>query len=139
MTDTSKITVSHRERLCLVYIRQSTLAQTRVNTESLERQYELAGLAQRLGWDRSLVRVIDDDLGMSGAEAAGRAGFQDLVAEVALGRVGLIVGLEASRLARSNADWYQLLGAPRGAAYSCGDGRAPPPGRRSGLVKLEAA
>jgi DNA invertase Pin-like site-specific DNA recombinase len=103
VTDTSKITVSHRERLCLVYIRQSTLAQTRVNTESLERQYELAGLAQRLGWDRSLVRVIDDDLGMSGAEAAGRAGFQDLVAEVALGRVGLIVGLEASRLARSNS------------------------------------
>jgi Resolvase, N terminal domain len=139
VTDTSKITVSHRERLCLVYIRQSTLAQTRVNTESLERQYELAGLAQRLGWDRSLVRVIDDDLGMSGAEAAGRAGFQDLVAEVALGRVGLIVGLEASRLARSNADWYRLLGAPRGAVYSCGDGRAPPPGRRSGLVKLEAA
>ena len=86
--------MSHRERLCLVYIRQSTLVQTRVSTESLERQYELAGLAERLGWDRSLVRVIDDDLGMSGAEAAGRAGFQDLVAEVALGRVGLIVGLE---------------------------------------------
>jgi hypothetical protein len=139
VTDTSKITASHRERLCLVYVRQSTLVQTRVNTESLERQYELAGLAERLGWDRSLVRVIDDDLGMSGAEAAGRAGFQDLVAEVALGRAGLIAGLEASRLARSNADWYQLLGAPRGAVYSCGDGRAPPPGRRSGLVKLEAA
>jgi hypothetical protein len=69
VTDSSKITVSHRERLCLVYIRQSTLVQTRVNTESLERQYELAGLAERLGWDRSLVRVIDDDLGMSGAEA----------------------------------------------------------------------
>jgi hypothetical protein len=139
VTDTSKITASHRDRLCLVYVRQSTLAQTRVNTESLERQYELAGLAVRLGWDRDRVRVVDADLGLSGAEAAGREGFQDLVAEVALGRAGLILGLEASRLARSNADWYQLLGAPRGAVYSCGDARAPPLGRRSGLVKLEAA
>ena len=62
-----------------------------------------------LGWARDQVRVVDADLGRSGAEAAGREGFQDLVAEVALGRVGLIFGLEASRLARSNADWYQLL------------------------------
>ena len=69
MTEGSKITASHRSRRCIVYVRQSTLAQTRANTESLERQYELAGLAERLGWDRSLVRVIDDDLGMSGAEA----------------------------------------------------------------------
>jgi len=136
VTDTSKITVSHRERLCLVYIRQSTLAQTRVNTESLERQYELAGLAQRLGWDRSLVRVIDDDLGMSGAEAAGRAGFQDLVAEVALGRVGLIVGLEASRLARSNADWYQLLDlcGMTGTLIADGDGIYDPSAYSDRLV-----
>jgi len=139
VTDTSKITASHRERLCLVYVRQSTLAQTRVNTESLERQYELPGRAVALGWDRERVRVVDADLGLSGADAAGREGFQQLVAEVALGRAGLVTGLEASRLARSNSDWYQLLGAPRGAVYSCGDGRAPPPGRRSGLVKLEAA
>ena len=68
-----------------------------------------------------------------------REGFEGLVAEVALGQVGIIVALEASRLARDNAAWYRLLGAPRGAVYSCGDGRAPPPGRRSGLVKLEAA
>ena len=109
MTDISKITASHRERLCLVYVRQSTLAQTRVNTESLERQYELAGRAVALGWDRERVQVVDADLGLSGADAAGREGFQQLVAEVALGRAGLVMGLEASRLARSNSDWYQLL------------------------------
>jgi DNA invertase Pin-like site-specific DNA recombinase len=109
VSDVSKITASHRDRLCLVYVRQSTLAQTRVNTESLERQYELAGRAAALGWDRERVRVVDADLGLSGADAAGREGFQQLVAEVALGRAGLILGLEASRLARSNADWYQLL------------------------------
>lgn len=109
MTDVSKITASHRERLCLVYVRQSTLAQTRVNTESLERQYELAGRAVALGWDRERVCVVDADLGLSGADAAGREGFQHLVSEVALGRAGLIIGLEASRLARSNSDWYQLL------------------------------
>jgi DNA invertase Pin-like site-specific DNA recombinase/predicted DNA-binding transcriptional regulator AlpA len=109
VTDTSKISASHRERLCLVYVRQSTLAQTRVNTESLERQYELAGRAVMLGWARHQVQVVDADLGLSGADAAGREGFQHLVSEVALGRVGLIIGLEASRLARSNSDWYQLL------------------------------
>jgi hypothetical protein len=139
MTDASKITASHRSRRCMVYVRQSTLAQTRANTESLERQYELAGRAVALGWSPGQVQVVDADLGLSGAQAANRGGFQELVAQVALGRVGLILGLEASRLARSNSDWYQLLGAPRGAVYSCGDGRAPPPGRRSGLVKLEAA
>src|SRR5689334_5582397 len=76
VTDTSKITASHRVRLCLVYVRQSTLAQTRANTESLERQYELAGRAVALGWDRERVRVVDAGLGLSGADAAGREGFQ---------------------------------------------------------------
>jgi DNA invertase Pin-like site-specific DNA recombinase len=136
MTDTSKITPSHRDRLCLVYIRQSTLAQTRVNTESLERQYELAGLAVRLGWDRDRVRVVDADLGLSGAEAAGREGFQDLVAEVALGRAGLILGLEASRLARSNADWYQLLDlcGMTGTLIADGDGIYDPAAYSDRLV-----
>jgi DNA invertase Pin-like site-specific DNA recombinase len=109
MTDVSKITSSHRSRRCLVYVRQSTLAQTRANTESLERQYELAGRAVALGWGPGQVQVVDADLGLSGALAANREGFQELVAQVALGRVGLILGLEASRLARSNSDWYQLL------------------------------
>ena len=97
MTDVSKITASHRERLCLVYVRQSTLAQTRVSTESLERQYELAGRAVALGWDRERVRVVDADLGLSGADAAGREGFQHLVSEVALGRAGLIIGRELEK------------------------------------------
>src|SRR6266536_3043064 len=109
MTDASKITASHRSRRCMVYVRQSTLAKTRANTESLERQYELAGRAVALGWSPGQVQVVDADLGLSGAQAANRGGFQELVAQVALGRVGLILGLEASRLARSNSDWYQLL------------------------------
>jgi hypothetical protein len=83
--------------------------------------------------------VIDDDLGVSAATADSRKGFARLVTEVTMGRVGVVLGIEMSRLARSGRDWHQLLGAPRGAVYSCGDGRAPPPGRRSGRVKLEAA
>ena len=136
MTDASKITASHRERLCLVYVRQSTLAQTRVNTESLERQYELAGRAVTLGWAREQVQVVDADLGLSGADAAGREGFQHLVSEVALGRVGLIIGLEASRLARSNSDWYQLLDlcGMTGTLIADGDGIYDPSGYSDRLV-----
>ena len=134
-----KITASHRARDAYVYVRQSTLLQVQVHTESLARQYDLRQQAAGLGWPAHQVVVIDEDLGRSGATAAGRAGFSELVADVGLGKAGIILALEVSRLARSNADWYQLLGAPRGAVYSCGDGRAPPPGRRSGLVKLEAA
>jgi DNA invertase Pin-like site-specific DNA recombinase len=136
VTDISKITASHRERLCLVYVRQSTLAQTRANTESLERQYELAGRAVALGWDRERVQVVDADLGLSGADAAGREGFQQLVAEVALGRAGLVMGLEASRLARSNSDWYQLLDlcAVTGTLIADGDGIYDPAAYSDRLV-----
>jgi len=136
VTDTSKITASHRERLCLVYVRQSTLAQTRANTESLERQYELAGRAVALGWHRERVRVVDADLGLSGADAAGREGFQQLVAEVALGRAGLVMGLEASRLARSNSDWYQLLDlcGVTGTLIADGDGIYDPAAYSDRLV-----
>jgi DNA invertase Pin-like site-specific DNA recombinase len=136
VTDTSKITASHQERLCLVYVRQSTLAQTRANTESLERQYELAGRAVALGWDRERVRVVDADLGLSGADAAGREGFQQLVAEVALGRAGLVMGLEASRLARSNSDWYQLLDlcGVTGTLIADGDGIYDPAAYSDRLV-----
>jgi DNA invertase Pin-like site-specific DNA recombinase len=109
------------------------------NTESTLRQYDLASRARQLGWPQEAIRVIDGDLGISGSVTGQRDGFEGMVAEVALGQVGIILALEASRLARDNAAWYRLLGAPRGAVYSCGDGRAPPPGRRSGLVKLEAA
>jgi DNA invertase Pin-like site-specific DNA recombinase len=95
--------------MAVVYVRQSTLAQTRYNTESLERQYELARRAVELGWGPAQVRVIDEDLGRSGANSSARSGFQALVADVGLGKVGLVLGIEVSRLARRNADWYQLL------------------------------
>jgi hypothetical protein len=141
LTDTasSKVTAAHLARTALLYVRQSSLKQVLHNTESAIRQYDLRGRAIALGWAASQITVIDIDQGHSGASAADREGFQQLVAEVSLGRAGIVLGLECSRLARNSADWHQLLGAPRGAAYSCGDGRAPPPGRRSGLVKLEAA
>lgn len=111
MNDSSKVSASHRAngRLAVIYVRQSTVAQTQVNTESLQRQYELVNRAVELGWDPSYVKVIDEDLGRSGADASRRSGFQSLVADVGLGRVGLVLGIEVSRLARRNADWYHLL------------------------------
>ena len=104
-----KITASHRARDAYVYVRQSTLGQVRVHTESLARQYDLRGKATALGWAADQITVIDIDQGQSGASAADREGFQQLVAEVSLGRAGIVLGLECSRLARTNADWHQLL------------------------------
>lgn len=109
MSGPSKIARVHLERLALVYIRQSSLAQVREHTESTARQYALADEAVRLGWDAAKVLVIDADLGMSGRSAAGRTGFKELVSRVCLGEVGAIVGLEVSRLARSSADLQRLL------------------------------
>jgi DNA invertase Pin-like site-specific DNA recombinase len=105
----AKITASHRARDAYVYVRQSTLLQVQVHTESLARQYDLRQRAVLLGWPAGQVVVIDEDLGRSGANAAGRTGFAGLVADVGLGKAGIILALEVSRLARSNADWYQLL------------------------------
>src|SRR5713226_3665173 len=99
----------HRERLAVVYVRQSTVQQVLNHQESTRLQYGLASRAQTLGWEASRVLVIDDDLGKSGAHAEGRAGFQRLVSEVSLDHVGIILGIEMSRLARSNKDWHQLL------------------------------
>ena len=104
-----KIGAVHLGRDAYVYVRQSTLTQVREHTESLARQYELRERAVALGWDAHQVRVIDADLGRSGSEATAREGFKDLVADVGLGRVGIVFGIEVSRLARNNADWYQLL------------------------------
>ncbi len=104
-----KVTAAHRRRLAAVYVRQSTLIQVERNKESTARQYGLAARAVALGWPRSAVRVIDEDLGISGASAAGRGGFGQLTEQVALGQVGIILALEVSRLARNNADWYRLL------------------------------
>jgi Resolvase, N terminal domain len=135
----SKVSAGHLARAAYLYVRQSTLRQVLTNTESTVRQYALRQKAIALGWPAGQVITIDVDQGQSGASAADREGFQRLVTEVGMGRAGIVLGLEVSRLARNNADWHRLLGAPRGAVYSGGDGRAPPPGRRSGLVKRAAA
>lgn len=106
---TSKITPRHLDRLAIVYVRQSTMQQVLHNQESTRGQYNLVDRAITLGWPRERVLVIDDDLGRSGASAEGRPGFQRLVAEVGLNHVGLILGVEMSRFARSSSDWHQLL------------------------------
>lgn len=109
MSDARTITPTHRERLAIVYVRQSTMTQVREHTESTARQYALAEEATRLGWDASKILVIDADLGLSGRSGTTRAGFQELVSRVCLGEVGAILGLEVSRLARSSADLQRLL------------------------------
>jgi DNA invertase Pin-like site-specific DNA recombinase len=109
MSDHSKITAAHLRRRALVYVRQSTPAQVEYNRESTERQYRLAERAVELGWAREHISVLDQDLGISGSGLAERAGFTHMTAEVALGQVGIVLGLEVSRLARNNADWYRLL------------------------------
>jgi hypothetical protein len=109
MNDQSKVTADHLRRDAYLYVRQSSLYQVANNTESARRQYDLRGRAVALGWASDQVTVIDIDQGQSGASAADREGFQQLVAEVSLGRAGIVLGLECSRLARNSADWHQLL------------------------------
>ena len=104
-----KIQRQHRERSAIVYIRQSTVQQVERHQESTRLQYALVERAFQFGWARETIIVIDDDLGRSGATIEGRLGFQRLVAEVGLGNVGLVLGVEMSRLARSCRDWHQLL------------------------------
>jgi DNA invertase Pin-like site-specific DNA recombinase len=110
-TDTaaSKVTAAHLSRRAVLYVRQSSLKQVIHNTESAIRQYDLRGRAIGLGWASDQITVIDIDQGQSGASAADREGFQQMVAEVSLGRAGIVLGLECSRLARNSADWHQLL------------------------------
>jgi DNA invertase Pin-like site-specific DNA recombinase/predicted DNA-binding transcriptional regulator AlpA len=109
MTDLSKIKPTHTQRAALVYVRQSTLSQVEHNRESTARQYALADRACQLGWPKERVVIIDEDLGLSGASADKRSGFVRMTSEVALAHVGLILGIEVSRLARNNADWYRLI------------------------------
>ena len=104
-----KITSAHLARMAYLYVRQSTLRQVVENTESTQRQYALRNRAMALGWPLDRIIVIDSDLGQSGASAADREGFQRLVTEVSLGRVGIVLGLEVSRLARNSTDWHRLL------------------------------
>jgi DNA invertase Pin-like site-specific DNA recombinase len=109
MSELSKITSDHLRRRAVVYVRQSSTTQVEHNRESTARQYQLAERAVALGWTRDQVKVFDEDLGVSGSGLAERAGFARMTAEVALGEVGIVLGLEVSRLARNNADWYRLL------------------------------
>src|SRR5467141_3244987 len=109
MNERAKITASHLSRQAIVYLRQSSAAQVEHNRESTDRQYALAAKARELGWPNDRIIVIDEDLGLSGSGFAARSGFARLTAEVALAHVGLVLGLEVSRLARNNADWHRLI------------------------------
>jgi DNA invertase Pin-like site-specific DNA recombinase len=109
MNEAGKLAPAHLRRAAIVYIGQSTASQLERNRESTDRQYALAERAVALGWPRHAVRVIDADLGRSGASVTGRSGFGELTEAVALGGVGLVLALEVSRLARNNSDWYRLL------------------------------
>ena len=104
-----KITATHLERKAVVYIRQSTLKQVQNNTESLHNQRALVERAQAFGWNATRIEVLDADLGHTAATTEGRDDFTQLAAQLALGHVGIVFGWEVSRLARNNADWYQLL------------------------------
>ena len=109
MSETAKITASHLRRCAFVYVRQSSAAQVAYNRESTDRQYQLVDRAVALGWKRDQVDVVDEDLGISASGLAERSGFSHMAAQVALGHAGIVIGLEVSRLARNNADWYRLL------------------------------
>jgi DNA invertase Pin-like site-specific DNA recombinase len=124
MSDRGKVSARHRQRRAVVYVRQSTPGQVERNTESGARQYALAERAVELGWPPESVVVVDEDTGRSAAWARSRIGFRELVAEVGLGNVGAILALEVSRLARSSADWHQLLDlcALTGTLICDGDG-----------------
>jgi Resolvase, N terminal domain len=104
-----KLSPWHRDRLAVVYVRQSTPQQVLAHQESTRLQYGLVERARAWGWTPARILIIDDDLGRSGTTAEGRTGFQRLVSEFSLDHVGLILGIEMSRLARSNKDWHQLL------------------------------
>jgi DNA invertase Pin-like site-specific DNA recombinase len=104
-----QISTAHRAKQAYVYVRQSSVNQMKHHRESTELQYRLVDRAIRFGWPRERVRVIDEDLGKSGASSSERSGFQKLIAEIGLGNAGLVVSLDASRLARNNRDWHQLL------------------------------
>ena len=105
----SKVTNEHLAKLAYVYVRQSSLNQVMRHAESTNLQYELVERAVQLGWPSARIQVIDEDLGKSGATTDLRLGFQSLMTEIGLGKVGIVLSLDASRLSRNNADWYQLL------------------------------
>lgn len=105
----SKVDAQHLAKLAVVYVRQSSARQVRENIESTRLQYDLAKRAELYGWPPERIDVIDDDLGVSGKSLEGRSGFRRLLAEISLGHVGIVMGIEMSRLARNCRDWHQLL------------------------------
>ena len=107
--NSTQVLEMHRERLAVVYVRQSSAYQVEHNLESQKRQYQLVDRAKALGWLPDHCLIIDDDLGLSGAQSHNRPGYQRLISMLALREVGLVLGLEISRLARNSLDWYQLL------------------------------
>ena len=109
MNELLKVQSHHLERGAYLYIRQSSMRQVLENVESTKRQYALRARATALGWRDDQIIVIDSDQGASGACASWREGFQRLVTDVGMGRAGIVMGLEVSRLARNNADWHRLL------------------------------
>ncbi|WP_454727753.1 MULTISPECIES: recombinase family protein [Cupriavidus] len=109
MNASVKVQPCHLERGAYLYVRQSSMRQVIENVESTKRQYALRGRATALGWRDEQIIVIDSDQGESGASASWREGFQRLVTDVGMGRAGIVMGLEVSRLARNNADWHRLL------------------------------
>lgn len=129
----STIVSWHLDRLAVVYVRQSTAQQVLVHVESTRLHYGLVSRAEAYGWASDRIVVIDDDLGKSGTTTVGRVGFERLVTAVSLGHVGLILGLEMSRLARSNVDWHRLLEVC--ALF----GTLPPPHRRPGRTLRSGA
>jgi len=129
---------AHLRRNAYIYVRQSTLVQTVRNTESLLRQYDLAGRARELGWAEHQVVVVDDDLGRSGASAQGRKGFSDLVADVGLGKAGIVLSLECSRLARNNA-LFRYRNKAFCSAYGFMPRRAAPPLARAASAAVGSA
>src|ERR1700712_402116 len=108
-TSDERLTPARRAKLAYIYVRQSSVTQVKHHQESTELQYRLVDRAVDLGWPRERVHVIDEDLGKSGTGHADRQGFQKLIAEIGLGNAGLVISLDASRLARNNRDWHQLL------------------------------
>ena len=113
-----KVNAGHLQRNAYLYVRQSTIRQVFENTESTQRQYALRQHAVALGWPLERIIVIDSDLGQSGATAVDREGFQKLVAEVGLGKAGIVLGWEVSRLARNCSDWHRPAGDLRAQRYA---------------------
>ena len=109
MNESLKVQPQHLERGAYLYVRQSSMRQVIENVESTKRQYALRDRAIALGWRDDRIIAIDNDRGESGASASWREGFQRLVTDVGMGRGGIVMGLEVSRLARNNADWHRLL------------------------------